>query len=108
MFERKIPAVALVTAPQYLLALRDADTVTHVDLDAMVKQVESFRDLLDAFDATDTAAFGPVGLALGVREVLGATSVDADFVESQEIVLCAFINRGRLIKAHSTWVTCRE
>ncbi|QSE42885.1 hypothetical protein [Rhodococcus erythropolis] len=60
LFERKIPAVALVTAPQYLLALRDADTVTHVDLDAMVKQVESFRDLLDAFDATDTAAFGPV------------------------------------------------
>ena len=60
LFERKIPAVALVTAPQYLLALRDADAATHVDLDAMVKQVESFRDLLDAFDATDTAAFGPV------------------------------------------------
>ncbi|MFE4499071.1 hypothetical protein ACFRFQ_04375 [Rhodococcus sp. NPDC056743] len=60
LFERKIPAVALVTAPQYLLALRAADAVTHVDLDAMVKQIESFRDLLDAFDATDSAAFGSV------------------------------------------------
>ncbi|MGC0365287.1 hypothetical protein ABH922_003271 [Rhodococcus sp. 27YEA15] len=60
LFERKIPAVALVTAPQYLLALRDADAVTHVDVDTMATQIDNFRDLLDAFDATKTGAFGAV------------------------------------------------
>lgn len=60
LFERKIPAVALVTAPQYLLALREPDTATHVDIDVMAQQVQSFRDLLDALDATDSAAFGSV------------------------------------------------
>ncbi|MDI9916410.1 hypothetical protein [Rhodococcus sp. IEGM 1379] len=60
LFERNIPTVALVTAPQYLLALREASAVTHVDIDALTKQVENFRALLDAFDATETAAFGTV------------------------------------------------
>ncbi|MCJ0903983.1 hypothetical protein [Rhodococcus sp. ARC_M6] len=60
LFERKIPTVALVTAPQYLLALRNSDAPTHVDVDAMTKQIQSFRDVLDAFDGTDSAAFGSV------------------------------------------------
>ena len=103
LFERKIPAVALVTAPQYLLALRDARH-SHARRSRRDGQTgRKFPRSARRLRRNRHRGFRSGGLALGVREVLGATSVDADFVESQEIVLCAFINRGRLIKAHSTW-----
>ena len=57
MYQRRIPTVALVTAPQYLLS----ETPGHyVDIDLMHRQVDSFRRLLGRLDTTPTTDIGTV------------------------------------------------
>lgn len=60
LFEHRIPTVALVTGPEYLLAETTADIV---DIDALARQVESFRALQQHLaGSADRATFGTVRL----------------------------------------------
>lgn len=59
LYENKIPAVALVTAPSYLLAERNEE---FVDLNIAKRQIESFSKLLFTFDAMPKGDFGKVKL----------------------------------------------
>lgn len=84
LYERGIPAVALVTGPQYLLAEIDGDLV---DLDLMRDQIEGFSRLLSHIDAApDAQHWGPVehysrwqkftaklSAALVIRRIVSAT-----------------------------------
>lgn len=58
LYERGIPAVALVTGPQYLLAEIDGDLV---DLELMQDQIDGFGRLLTAIDSVENSGeWGPV------------------------------------------------
>ncbi|WP_307215964.1 hypothetical protein [Microbacterium sp. SORGH_AS_0888] len=70
LYERGIPAVALITGPAFLLAETSA---AGVDLDLLSRQVESFRRLLRHLaNATDPSSFGRVRRA-GRGKKLAAT-----------------------------------
>jgi hypothetical protein len=57
LYQRNIPCVSLVTAPQYLFAETDKDIV---DIEVMRRQIDSFRRLLVYFEAMPAEAFGSV------------------------------------------------
>lgn len=57
LFQRRIPAIALCTGPQHLLAERDDD---FVDIDILRRQVESFRRLQRRLDAAPALSLGVV------------------------------------------------
>jgi hypothetical protein len=57
LYQRQIPGISLVTAPQYLLAEREGD---FVDIDVMRRQIDSFRRLQRVLDTTPTAKLGTV------------------------------------------------
>ena len=68
LYERRIPAVALVTAPEYLLAELDGPLV---DIDLLEQQVDGFARLLRTLDsATDPAQLGTVKLPSKARQAL--------------------------------------
>jgi len=68
LFQRAIPAVALVTGPEYLLAECTGDLV---DIDALVRQVDSFRRLQDYLAGdTDRDRFGKVALPNRLHKAL--------------------------------------
>ena len=68
LYERRIPAVALVTAPEYLLAELDGPLV---DIDLLERQIDGFARLLRTFDsATDPAQLGTVTLPSTARKTL--------------------------------------
>lgn len=69
MYERGIPSVALVTAPQYLLALREPGSESLVDVDLMARQIEGFRRLLDRLDAAPVGSLGTVRRPSRFRKV---------------------------------------
>jgi hypothetical protein len=58
-YQRQIPGISLVTAPQYLLAEREGDLV---DPDAMGRQIDSFRRLQRLIDAAPVSSLGTVQL----------------------------------------------
>lgn len=73
IYERGIPSIALVTAPQYLLALRKPGSESLADIDLMVRQIEGFRRLLDRLDAAPAGSLGAVrrpGRLRKIRAVL--------------------------------------
>ncbi|MBW4718061.1 hypothetical protein [Saccharothrix obliqua] len=57
LWDRGIPAVALVTTPQYLLSTTPGD---HVDPDLLCRQVDAFRRLRRRLDVLPTRGFGTV------------------------------------------------
>jgi len=68
LYERRIPAVALVTAPEYLLAELDGPLV---DVDLLERQVDGFARLLRTLDsAADPAQLGTVTLPSTARKTL--------------------------------------
>lgn len=70
LFERRIPAIALVTGPDYLLADVERDLV---DLDALAEQIGSFRRLqAHLAGAENSAAFGRVRLPGKAKKVVAA------------------------------------
>ncbi len=73
LFERRIPAVALVTGPEYLLAECECDLV---DIDALARQVDSFRRLQQHLaGSADLETFGKVGLPSRLKKALAALRV---------------------------------
>lgn len=59
LYENKIPAIALLTTPVYLLAEREED---FVDVNLAKQQIENFSKLLFAFDTMAKSDFGKVKL----------------------------------------------
>ncbi len=60
LYEAEIPAVALVTGPLYLLAELDDDLV---DINALTRQIDSFRRLQTHLAGTaDPTSFGTVSM----------------------------------------------
>jgi hypothetical protein len=57
LYQRAIPGIALVTAPQYLLSIEPGD---YVDLDLLTRQVDSFHRLLQRLDRLHAGEFGTV------------------------------------------------
>ncbi|WP_369914020.1 hypothetical protein AB8810_13830 [Xanthomonas sp. NCPPB 3005] len=73
LFERGIPAVALVTGPEYLLAECEGDLV---DIDALARQVDSFRRLQQHLAGSiDRESFGKVALPGKWKKALAAVRV---------------------------------
>ncbi|WP_185826355.1 hypothetical protein [Xanthomonas sp. SI] len=73
LFERRIPAVALVTGPEYLLAECEGDLV---DIDALARQVDSFRRLQQHLaGSADRESFGKVSLPNTLKKALAAVRV---------------------------------
>jgi hypothetical protein len=60
LYERGIPAIALVSAPQYLLAERDG---SGIDVTLMSRQIESFRQLQRSLDGAPAGSLGVVSKA---------------------------------------------
>jgi hypothetical protein len=56
-YQRNIPGISLVTAPQYLLAEREGDLV---DADVMGRQIDSFRRLQRLLDVAAVSTLGTV------------------------------------------------
>jgi len=73
LYDHEIPGISLVTGPLYLLAELDDDLV---DIDALTRQVDSFRRLQSylAGDA-DSSSFGTVKLPGKARKLAAATRV---------------------------------
>jgi len=68
LFEHGVPALALVTGPDYLLAEIDEDMV---DLPSLTRQVDSFRRVLQYLAGpTDKSAFGVVRRPGNLRKLL--------------------------------------
>jgi hypothetical protein len=57
LYQRKIPAISLITMPQYLLSLEPGD---YVDVDLLTRQVDSFHRLRRRLDTLPQGAFGTV------------------------------------------------
>ncbi len=57
LLHHRIPAISLVTAPQYLLSSADGD---YVDLELLRRQVDSFRRLRARLDSMPSGGFGTV------------------------------------------------
>ncbi|MGA1837962.1 hypothetical protein VD659_13640 [Herbiconiux sp. 11R-BC] len=73
LFERDIPAISLVTGPQYLLAETEEDIV---DIDVLGRQVDSFRHVLQHLSgAVDRETFGEVKRPGKARKVVAALRV---------------------------------
>ncbi len=73
LFEHGIPAIALVTGPMYLLAETDADWV---DIEALTRQIDSFRRLLTHLAShVDSATFGVVKRPSKLRKVLAMARI---------------------------------
>lgn len=73
LFQRAIPAVALVTGPEYLLAECVGDLV---DIDVLIRQVDSFRRLLERLAGDiDRDRFGKVVLPSKWNKALAAIRI---------------------------------
>jgi len=73
LFERSIPAVALVTGPTFLLAETSA---AGVDLDLLARQIDSFGILLRRLaNAPDASAFGTVRHAGRAKRIVASVRV---------------------------------
>lgn len=82
LYEAKIPAVALVTGPLYLLAELDDDLV---DIGALTRQIDSFRRLQTHLAGTaDPTSFGTVSLP-GKPKKLTATCRALAFIATHRI-----------------------
>jgi hypothetical protein len=57
LYQRGIPVIALVTAPQYVLSMEPGD---YVDIDLLTQQVDSFHRLLRCLDELPVDSFGTV------------------------------------------------
>jgi hypothetical protein len=80
LFQQRIPAIALVTAPQYLLATLRGELV---DIAALQRQIDGFRRLLRRMDALPRASFGSVAVANGAAKALAAGKVILSLVEHE-------------------------
>lgn len=67
LYENKIPAIALLTTPTYLLAEREEN---FVDINLAKQQIENFSKLLFAFDGTAKIDFGKVKLPSLLNKLL--------------------------------------
>ncbi|MFD5322505.1 hypothetical protein [Streptomyces sp. NPDC127092] len=72
LHDHGIPAVALVTAPQYLLSTHQDD---YVDLDLLIRQVDSFHRLLRRLDDLPAGHFGTVTHAGPLAKAVSAGKV---------------------------------
>ncbi|MCQ4207556.1 hypothetical protein [Streptomyces longispororuber] len=80
LYDQRIPAVALVTGPLYLLAELEGDLV---DIDALTRQIDSFRRLLTHFAGpAESSSFGTVKLPTKEDKALAGAQV-LHFVEAQ-------------------------
>lgn len=79
LHDQRIPAVALVTGPLYLLAELEGDLV---DIDALTRQIDSFRRLLTHLAGpAESSSFGTVKLPTKEEKALAGERV-LRFVES--------------------------
>lgn len=73
LYEQKIPAIALVTGPVYLLAELDHDLV---DIEALTRQVDSFRRLQSHLaNVDDPATFGTIELPSKAKKLFATARV---------------------------------
>jgi hypothetical protein len=66
LYKRGIPAIALVTAPEYLLATTKADLV---DIELMHEQIGAFARALMVLESTPTKLLGKAAKVGGVKKV---------------------------------------
>ncbi|SDC10734.1 hypothetical protein [Actinokineospora iranica] len=78
LYLKRIPNIALVTAPQYLLSLEPGD---YVDVDLLQRQVDSFRRLLRRIDTLPASSMGAIPAHTPARKIAAVGKILAGIVD---------------------------